>query len=84
MLFVGRFFHVSVAMVQDFLRTVSESQSLSTKNCFLWADSFLLSSEKIALDEDELPSDSFAERYRHCDLLYPKKSGRLRVVLHNH
>ena len=54
-------------------RPVSESQSLFTKNCWLWTGSFLFSLEKMESDEDELPSDSFAERYKYCDLLYAKK-----------
>ena len=54
-------------------RPVSESQSLFTKNCWLWTGSLLFSLEKMESDEDELPSDSFAERYKYCDLLYAKK-----------
>ena len=66
------FFHVSVSIIKEFLRPVSESQFLLQKIVCL--DRFLFTLvRKMVSDEDELPSDSFAERYRHWDLLYAKK-----------
>ena len=73
-----RFLHVSVAIIKELLRPVSESQSLFTRNCWLWKGSFLLLLEKMTSDEDDLPSDNFAERYRHYDLLYAKKAVGLK------
>ena len=61
--------------MKEFLRTASESQSLFTRN---WTDSFLLSLEKIASDEDELPS----ERHWHSDFLYSKNDQYKVVDLH--
>ena len=63
------------------LRPVLESQYLFTRNCWLRAGSFLLLL-KMTSDEDERPSDSFSERYRHSDLLYSRNDKYKIVDLH--
>ena len=66
---------------RDSLRPVLESQSVFTRNCWLRIGSFLILL-KMASDEDERPSDSFSERYRHSDLLYSRNDQHKTVDLH--
>ena len=63
-------------------RPVSGSQSLFTRNCWLRTGSFLLLLKKMAASKDEVPSDSFAERYRHSDFLYSRNDQYKIVDLH--
>ena len=66
---------------RESLRPVSELQTLFTRNCWLQTDSFLLLM-KMASDEDERPSDSFCERYRHSNFLYSKNDQYKIIDLH--
>ena len=73
-----RFFDVSVDMIKESLRPVSETQSLFTSNLWLRTGSFLLLL-KMASDEYETASDRFCERYRHSDLLY-SRNGQYKII----
>ena len=76
-----RFLCVSIIMIKESLRFVSESQSLFTRNCWLGTGSFLVLL-KMASDEDEVASDSFWKRYRKNDFLYSRNNQYKIVDLH--
>ena len=80
-LVLDRFFCVSVVMIKESLRPVSESQSLFTRNCWLETGCFSLLL-KMASDEDQVVSGGFCEKYRHSDFLYSKNDQYKIVDLH--
>ena len=76
-----RFFCVSIVMIKESLRPVSESQSLFTRNCWLQTGCFSLLL-RMASDEDQVVSGGFGEKYRHSDFLYSRNDQYKIVDLH--